>query len=227
MEIGMNRDITEEILEKKIIAIVRGVEKDLLVSLAEALYAGGIRFMEITFDQSGKCPAEETADGIRILSEKMQGRMDIGAGTVLTKEQVVLAKGAGAKFIISPDTNPEVIRETKRLQMLSLPGAFTPSEAQCAYAAGADFVKLFPIGNMGVDYIKAIAAPLCHIPFLAVGGVDNENMPEYLNAGVCGFGIGSTLIRKDWIREGRFSDLTELALKYTKVIEEWNDVHSH
>ena len=223
----MYQEVKKNILEKKIIAIVRGVERASLFPLAEALYAGGIQLMEITFDPSENCSVEETADSIRILSKKMGEYMDIGAGTVLTKKQLVLAGDAGAKFIISPDANPEIIRETKRLQMLSIPGAFTPSEAQCAYVSGADFVKLFPIGNMGVNYIKAIAAPLCHIPFLAVGGVDNKNMLEYLNAGVCGFGIGSTLIRKDWIREGRFSDLTELAAKCTKVIEEWNDVHSH
>ncbi len=219
--------IKELILEKKIIAIVRGIDQSALLPLAESLYAGGIRLLEITFDQSGACPEEKTAEGISLLSRKMRGKMEVGAGTVLTKEQVQLAKDAGAEYIISPDTNPEVIRETKRLEMLSLPGAFTPSEAQCAYAAGADFVKLFPIGSMGIDYIKAILAPLCHIPVLAVGGVDEKNMPEYLKIGVCGFGIGSTLIRKDWISEGRFEELTAHAKKYTNVIEEWNHVHSH
>lgn len=219
--------IKELILEKKIIAIVRGVDQCALLPLAKALYAGGIRLVEITFDQSGACPEEKTAEGISLLSHEMRGKMEIGAGTVLTKEQVQLAKDAGAGYIISPDTNPEVIRETKRLEMLSLPGAFTPSEAQRAYAAGADFVKLFPIGSMGIDYIKAILAPLCHIPVLAVGGVDEKNMPEYLKIGVCGFGIGSTLIRKDWISEGRFDLLTAHAKAYTNVIEEWNHVHSH
>lgn len=219
--------IKELILEKKIIAIVRGIDQSALLPLAESLYAGGIRLMEITFDQSGACPEEKTAEGISLLSREMKGKMEVGAGTVLTKKQVQLAKDAGAEYIISPDTNPEVIRETKRLEMLSLPGAFTPSEAQCAYAAGADFVKLFPIGSMGIDYIKAILAPLCHIPVLAVGGVDEKNMPEYLKIGVCGFGIGSTLIRKDWISEGRFDLLTAHAKVYTNVIEEWNHVHSH
>ena len=219
--------IKELILEKKIIAIVRGVDQCALLPLAKALYAGGIRLVEITFDQSGACPEEKTAEGISLLSHEMRGKMEVGAGTVLTKEQVQLAKDAGAGYIISPDTNPEVIRETKRLKMLSLPGAFTPSEAQRAYAAGADFVKLFPIGSMGIDYIKAILAPLCHIPVLAVGGVDEKNMPEYLKIGVCGFGIGSTLIRKDWISEGRFDLLTAHAKAYTNVIEEWNHVHSH
>ena len=219
--------IKELILEKKIIVIVRGVDQCALLPLAKALYAGGIRLVEITFDQSGACPEEKTAEGISLLSHEMRGKMEVGAGTVLTKEQVQIAKDAGAGYIISPDTNPEVIRETKRLEMISLPGAFTPSEAQRAYAAGADFVKLFPIGSMGIDYIKAILAPLCHIPVLAVGGVDEKNMPEYLKIGVCGFGIGSTLIRKDWISEGRFEELTAHAKKYTNVIEEWNHVHSH
>ena len=223
----MEQNVRELILEKKLIAIARGVQKEELLRLAEALYEGGIRLMELPFDQSGRCTDEETAEKIHLLSEKMEGRMVIGSGTVLTQKQVQLSRDAGAKYIISPDTNPEIIRETKRLQLLSMPGALTPSEVQCAYAAGADFVKIFPAGCMGVEYIRAISAPLCQIPLFAVGGVDEKNLTAFLDAGVCGFGIGSNLIRKDWIAAGRFQELTAYAKEYTNQIEEWNYVHRH
>lgn len=223
----MEMTAKEQFLSTKLIAIARGVEPPAQEPLAEALYAGGIRLLEITFDQRGICPAEKTAETIHRLAQRMAGRMAVGAGTVLTKEQVQLAHQAGAQFILSPDTNLEIIAETKRRQMLSFPGALTPSEIQCAYAAGADFVKLFPAGSLGADYIRAILAPLAHIPVLAVGGIDETAMPAYLDAGVCGFGVGSTLVRRDWIAQGRFAELTALAKRYTTVIGDWNYVHSH
>lgn len=223
----MEMTAKEQFLSTKLIAIVRGVEPHAQEQLAEALYAGGIRLLEITFDQRGRCPAEETAETIHRLAQRMEGRMAVGAGTVLTKEQVQLAHQAGAQYILSPDTNPAIIAETKRLQMLSFPGALTPSEVQCAYASGADFVKLFPAGSLGAEYIRAILAPLAHIPVLAVGGVDETTIPAYLDAGVCGFGVGSTLVRRDWIAQGRFPELTALAEQYTKAIGDWTYVHSH
>ena len=143
--------------------------------------------------------------------------MYIGAGTVLTKKQVRLTRGAGGCFIISPDTNPEVIRETFLCQMVSMPGALTPTEICCAHEYGADFVKLFPITNMGPDYVKAVKAPLSHIKLLAVGGIDETNMETYLKAGVCGFGVGSNIIDKKMLQNSDYKGITELAKKYANV----------
>ena len=96
----------------------------------------------------------------------------------------------------------------------------TPSEAQSAFREGADFVKLFPIDNLGISYAKAIMAPLSHIPFLAVGGVDENNIKDYLKIGLSGFGIGSNIVKKDLISAGKFSEITELAKKYVNAIKE-------
>ena len=95
--------------------------------------------------------------------------------------------------------------------MVSIPGALTPSEIQAAHRYGADFVKLFPITNMGVEYVKAVKATLSHIKFLAVGGINENNMADYLKAGVCGFGIGSNIVNKKMIAENNFDKITELA----------------
>lgn len=207
-----------EIENNKIIVIVRGVKKDDLIPFAEAIYEGGIRLMECTYDATGKVSDEETAAGIEMLAKHFEGKMLIGAGTVLTEKQVELTARAGGKFIISPDTNPEIIKKTKELGLVSIPGSLTPSEATLANRSGADFVKLFPVGVLGTKYIKDLCAPLSHIKFLAVGGVDHENMGEFLAAGARGIGVGSAIVNKTLIAEKNYAAITEAARKYTSRV---------
>ena len=214
----MKNNTINLIERKKIIVIVRGVEKEKLIPLAEAMYNGGIRLLEVTFDARGIIDDKETATNIAMLTKHFGGEMIIGAGTVLTEEQVELANNSGGRFIISPDTYENVIKKTKALNMVSVPGALTPSEVQAAYRYGADFVKMFPITNMGVEYVKAVKAPLSHIKLLAVGGITENNMQDYLKAGVCGFGIGSNIVNKNLLDNNKFEKITELAQKYTKEI---------
>lgn len=217
------KDIREEviqtILSEKIIVIARGVERKKLLPLAEAMYEGGIRLLEITYSADGSVSDEETVQNIKMLAEHFDGRMYIGAGTVLTENQVELTKNAGGKFIISPDTDRSVIEKTRSLGLVSMPGALTPSEIQSAHRFGADFVKLFPITALGINYVKAVKAPLSHIRLLAVGGIDEKNMSEYYKAGICGFGIGSNIVDKKRIEASEFSEITKLAQKYTAVVE--------
>lgn len=215
----MCKKVFDSILNNKIVVIVRGVEKENLIPLAQAMYDGGIRLLEITYDATGKVTDEETAQNIKMLSEHFEGKMYIGAGTVLTKEQVLLTKENGGKFIISPDANEEVIKYTKELGLISMPGALTPTEIQSAHRAGADFVKLFPITNMGSSYVKAVAAPLSHIKLIAVGGVDAGNISEFLKAGAVGFGLGSNIVNKTFIKEGRYDLITEEAKKCVDALK--------
>lgn len=200
--------------ENKVVMIVRGVPAEQMIPLAEAMYRGGIRAMECTYDASGKTPDEETAATIGRLVKHFEGRMVIGAGTVIKESQVELTKKVGGRFIVSPDMNAAVIRKTKALHLASLPGALTPTEAATAQRAGADFVKLFPISTLGAPYLKAIRAPLSHIRFLAVGGVRLENMADYLSAGAVGFGIGVTDADKKAIAENRFDLIEEKCRAY-------------
>ena len=213
------REQTIKAIEKeKLIVIVRGVEREYLIPLAEAMYAGGIRLMEITYDASGKISDEVTAENIALLAKHFGERLMIGAGTVLTEKQVKLTKNAGGRFIISPNTDVNVIEKTKELGMVSIPGALTPTEAQTAHLAGADFVKLFPLDAMGAEYLKAISAPLSHIKFLAVGGINLDNMAKYQKAGAKGFGIGSNIVNKQWLREGKLGEITALAKAYVSAV---------
>ncbi len=216
----MRDDIINAVLKHKIIVIVRGVEQDKLIPLAEAMQKGGIRLLEITFSQDKRVSDEQTAANIRALKQHFGGDMYIGAGTVLTEKQVEMTKQSGGEFIISPDTAPEVIKRTKALEMVSMPGAYTPSEIRLAQKSGADFVKIFPAVNLGAEYIKAVVAPLSDIKLLAVGGINDKNMKEYLGAGVCGFGIGSSIVDKKLIENKNFKAITELAKQYTSLILE-------
>ena len=215
----MKQQTIQRVLDEKIIVIVRGVERDKLIPLAEAMYDGGIRLLEITYSADKSVSDEETADRIKMLAEHFADRMYIGAGTVLTSYQVELTKKAGRRFIISPDCFEDVIKKTTELEMVSMPGALTPTEAQSAARAGADFVKLFPISDLGPAYFKAIKAPLSHIKFLAVGGVNEDNIQEYLDAGVCGFGLGSKIVNKKMNAENDYTGITELAKKYVAKVK--------
>ena len=214
----MREQVIQSVLNEKIIVIVRGIEKDKLIPLAEAMYAGGIRLLEITYSATGNPTDAETAENIRMLSEHFEGRMYIGAGTVLTTEQVEYTAKAGGKFIISPDTNSEVIKKTREVGLVSMPGSLTPSEITLAARSGADFVKLFPITSLGVDYVKAVKAPLSHVRLLAVGGVNESNIPDYLKAGVDGFGLGSNIVNKKMINAGDWNGITELAKRYVALV---------
>jgi 2-dehydro-3-deoxyphosphogluconate aldolase/(4S)-4-hydroxy-2-oxoglutarate aldolase len=202
----------------KIIAILRGISKDKLIKTAEALYDGGIRLLEITFSADGSVSDDDTAEGIAMLCKHFEGRMYIGAGTVLKTSQVFKTAEAGGRFIISPNTDKAVIEETVRLGLVSMPGALTPTEVVTAHNYGADFVKLFPVSNMGPDYVKAVKAPLSHVKLLAVGGVDENNMKDYLKAGVQGFGLGSNLVDKKLVEKEDYEGLTLLAKKFTEAI---------
>ena len=161
----------------------------------------------------------ETAACIRMLAEHFAGKMSIGAGTVLTPKQAVLTKKAGGKFIISPNVDKAVIRKTKALGLVSIPGAATPTEIQAAHKAGADFVKLFPAAQLGTDYLKAVSAPLAHIRYLAVGGIDETNIADYLKSGACGVGIGSNLVNKAWMEAGEFDRITALAKEHVRQVQ--------
>lgn len=212
------KNTIEQIEKNKVIVIVRGVEKEKLIPMCQAIYDGGLRLIECTYDASGKISDEEIAGNIKMLAEYFEGKMLVGAGTVLTEKQVELTKKAGGKFIISPDTNPDIIKKTKEEDLVSIPGALTPSEITLANRAGADFVKIFPMDMMGVKYIKDLKAPLSHVKMLAVGGVTADNMKDYLDAGASGVGIGSGVVNKKLISENNFEEITKLARNYSKNI---------
>jgi len=216
----MKRTI-EKIESEKIIAIVRNVQKDKLIKLCRALYDGGIRLLECTYDASGVTTDVETANKIKLITSEFGEKMTVGAGTVLTEQQVELTEEAGGKFIISPDVNEAVIKKTKTLELVSIPGALTPSEITSAIRYGADFIKLFPVNAVGgLDYIKAVSAPLSNVKFLAVGGVNENNIASYIKAGFWGVGIGNGIVNTKMIENDDYIGITNLAKRFVENSKE-------
>ncbi len=212
------REKTKKWIEQyKVVSICRRLYGEELAKLANALTSGGIGFIEVTFDQADPDCIVKTTEAIAMLAERFEGKLLPGAGTVVTVEQVKAAKDAGARYIISPNTDIDVIACTKDLGLVSIPGAMTPSEILAAHKAGADYVKLFPSGNLGFSYIKDILAPISHVKLMATGGVTEENLPEYLKLGFAGAGVSGRLSDKTLIAEENYAELTRRAKAFSEI----------
>ena len=207
----MKSEIERLVRESRIIAIVRGFAPDICLKLAEAYANGGIRLVEVTFRQDAPETWKDTAAAIKAIAERFGGSVRAGAGTVLTEEQLSMCEDAGGEYMITPNVKPALISECVRRGLVAMPGAFTPSEAVDAWEAGASFVKIFPAGSLGPGYVKAIRAPLAHIPFLAVGGIGPANVADFMKAGCVGAGVGGNLTSKEWISAGEWNKIADAA----------------
>lgn len=211
--------MVSKIKESGIVAIIRGIHQDDLAELAQAIAQAGVQLIEYTFNQSAEDPSEELKQNLSIMLKVVPDGVTIGAGTVLTAEQVQAAYEGGAKFIVTPNTNPEVIRAARERNMGTLIGAMTPTEVEKAASCGADAVKIFPAEALGASYIKAIRAPLSHIPMLAVGGIRLEFIENYMRAGVIGFGIGGSLFDPEIIKRRDFASITRNVRQYVDAVK--------
>ena len=211
--------VMEQLLQEKLVIISRGTPKDRLVKAAVAMADVGIRFLEITFDHTIPDPLSDYREKVEALREALGDRMHIGAGTVLNVDEVRAAHSVGCEYIIAPNTNEDVIRETKKLGMLSIPGAMTPTEICRAWDLGADSVKLFPADDMGMHYITNLRGPLPHIPLIATGGVNPDTIGEYLSRGVNAVGTGITVLRRDLIEAEDYAGIAELAKKHIDAVK--------
>lgn len=214
----MSMDVVAELKRSRFMVLARGVPKDVLVKGVAAIAEAGVTLFESTFDhRRGDCVAEN-ADKIAALVAALGGGMAIGAGTVLSVEEVRAAREAGASFIVSPDSDPAVIAETKRLGMASIPGAMTPTEIKRAWSLGADVVKLFPADDLGYHYIQNLKGPLPHIPLMATGGVTPQTIPEFLSRGITAVGTGITVFRPDLVAAEDYEGIKELARKHVEAV---------
>ncbi len=207
----MKEEIENLVRETRIVAIIRGFSPDTCLRLAEAYARGGIRLVEVTFNPKAPETWKDTAAAIRAIASHFAGEVRAGAGTVLTEEQLQICEEAGGEYMVAPNVNPALIRASSKRGLASLPGALTPSEVVTAWEAGASFIKLFPASALGPGYVKAIHAPLAHIPLLAVGGVNADNLADFLRAGCVGAGVGGTLTNKEWIAEAAWDKIAAAA----------------
>ncbi len=219
---NIQQRVISKINEQKIIVILRGVPTEYIIPVVNAIAEGGISVVEVTFDHSSAEALERTPECIRMIKEHFGDAVEVGAGTVTDCNDVTAAMNAGATFMISPNSDESVIKYTKKMGLVSIPGALTPTEICNAYKWGADFVKLFPLGTDAESYIKAIRAPLGYIPMLAVGGVNHDNCKSIMKTGVCGIGVGSGIVKSaDLVGldpDGDFSFITERVKKYVENV---------
>ncbi|AFH60922.1 bifunctional 4-hydroxy-2-oxoglutarate aldolase/2-dehydro-3-deoxy-phosphogluconate aldolase [Paenibacillus caseinilyticus] len=204
----MNREQGLALLESaRIVAIVRGVKEEHILGVAEALLDGGIPVMEVTLNTEGALGM------ISRLQETFGDRMYIGAGTVLDVEDARAAIEADASYLVTPNTDENVIRYAAARDIPIFPGAMTPTEVVRAWKNGASAIKIFPGASLGIGYIKELMGPLSHIPMMAVGGVTEENIGEFIKLGCYGVGIGGSLINLKEIEAGNYGWVRDKAAR--------------
>ncbi|AEI40092.1 bifunctional 4-hydroxy-2-oxoglutarate aldolase/2-dehydro-3-deoxy-phosphogluconate aldolase [Paenibacillus mucilaginosus] len=204
----MNREQGLALLESaRIVAIVRGVKEEHILGVAEALLDGGIPVLEVTLNTEGALGM------ISRLQETFGDRMYIGAGTVLDVEDARAAIEAGASYLVTPNTDENVIRYAAARDIPIFPGAMTPTEVVRAWKNGASAIKIFPGASLGIGYIKELMGPFSHIPMMAVGGVTEENIGEFIKLGCYGVGIGGSLINLKEIEAGNYGWVRDKAAR--------------
>ena len=208
-----------ELLKKyRFVGIFRHIPPEYALKAAQAMYEGGVRIFEITFDPSRDTTMEETGGIIRQLRDSFGPEVSVGAGTVVSVDFARKAWESGAEFIVSPCTNPAVISYTKKKGILSIPGAYTPTEIMNAYEMGADVVKIFPILPDGDAYLKNVISPLSHIPFMVTGGINPETIEKFLDTGATAVAAGATIVTRDLVERGDFDTIRENARRHTEKI---------
>jgi 2-dehydro-3-deoxyphosphogluconate aldolase/(4S)-4-hydroxy-2-oxoglutarate aldolase len=201
-------DDLQRVLDLGIVAIIRAPSGELLVDVAEALHAGGIDVIEVTFT------VPRALEIIAAVRDRLGERILLGAGTVLDAETARAALLAGAEFIVTPTVALSVIETCRRYDKLVMAGAFTPTEILAAWEAGSDIVKVFPADVGGPEYLKAIQGPLPHVRLLPTGGVNLETLPAFVKAGACAVGLGGALVEKSALERGDMQRIRDLAAAY-------------
>ena len=206
------------ILRERISAIIRTSDQGLAADAIEAAVEGGFKIVEFTLTTPGAIEL--------IASFAKRTGLLVGAGTVLSVELVRQAVAAGARFIVSPICDPQVLAEAATLGVPTIPGAFTPTEMETAYRQGADFVKLFPAPPGGVDYVHAIRGPLPHLRLFPTAGVTPANFTEWLDAGCAGVGFVRSLFEPDDLRRRNFGAIRQRAQLIVERLAKWRVSHS-
>lgn len=215
----MERETIRQIITAgKITAIIRLDDLSAFQDIALALVDGGIRSLEFTLTNRD---ALDTVSQLRsTMHEFENGQAVLGIGSVRRLEQAQLAIDAGAQFLVAPVLVPGMMPLCQQHNIVSVPGAYTPTEIETAWQAGADFVKVFPANTLGPAYIKAILAPMPDLRLMPTGGIDLSNIADYMRAGCVGVGVGSSLVKPAWITNRDWQALRDAAREYQQAVGE-------
>jgi 2-dehydro-3-deoxyphosphogluconate aldolase / (4S)-4-hydroxy-2-oxoglutarate aldolase len=194
-----------------IIAVVRAQKAEQVIPLSEALISGGVIAIEITMT------TPNAIEAIRDARKKLGERAVIGVGTVLTEKVCRDAIEAGAEFVVTPICRTEFVAIARAADRPIMLGAYTPTEAQTAHEAGADFIKIFPADTLGPGYIKALRAPLPHLRIVPTGGVDVNNVGAFFKVGCAAVGVGGSMVTARMLQEEDWAGLTKLASAFVEA----------
>lgn len=195
----------EEVIKRKVVAVIRLQDADKLIKVIEAIALGGVTIAEITMT------VPNAINLIKQVTKEMNNDIIIGVGSVLNADVALQAIDAGAKFVVSPIFKKEIIETAHLNDVPAIPGCFTPTEILTAHDAGADIIKVFPADILGKEFFKSILAPMPHLKLMPTGGVSLSNAGEWLKAGAKAVGVGSALLDKEAINNNNFTRLTENA----------------
>lgn len=210
----MNKaEVLEKIKALGLLAVIRGPSSELTVKMVEALIAGGVLGIEITYSTPN---AEEV---VRTLSTTFGNSIVLGMGTLTKLEQASSAKEAGANFLVSPVCEPALVKSMVDTGLLTMAGALTPTEVLQAYHLGSDVIKIFPGSLGGPAYIKALKGPFPYIPMMPTGGVSATNVAEWFATGVVAVGAGSELCPPQLAKDGKFDEITRRAAEFVQVVK--------
>jgi 2-dehydro-3-deoxyphosphogluconate aldolase / (4S)-4-hydroxy-2-oxoglutarate aldolase len=207
-------EIASRISDLGVVAVIRTAAYSDVAPVCDALVAGGVVALEITLT------VPEAPRAIRENAERFSGRALVGAGTVVSTDQCRQVLAAGARFVVSPISRGELVPICHEAGAPVMLGAYTPTEAQLAHEAGADFIKIFPADKLGPGYIKNIRAPLPHLRIVPTGGVDLNTAADFLRAGCAALGVGSSLVSNDLVKNRNWPELTRLAGEFVRVVRE-------
>ncbi|UUO08419.1 bifunctional 2-keto-4-hydroxyglutarate aldolase/2-keto-3-deoxy-6-phosphogluconate aldolase [Blastopirellula sp. J2-11] len=211
--------IVERVTASGIVAVLRADRPEAVIDIAEALLAGGVNAIEVTFT------VPKAHRVLEAVADRLGGKVVLGAGTVLDPETARLAILAGAEFIVSPAINLQTIELCRRYSKAIMPGALTPTEVVTAWQAGADVVKIFPSDITGPQYLKALHGPLPQIKLMPTGGVNLKTAVDFLKAGACALGVGGSLIEKEAVASGDMQRISDLAAQYVQIVQDFRASH--
>jgi len=210
----MNKlEMLEKVKELGLLAVIRGPSPELTVKMVEALVAGGVLGIEITYSTPN---AEEV---VQTIAKKFGDTIVLGMGTLTKPEQAQSAKNAGAHFLVSPICEINLVKGMVDSGLLTMAGALTPTEVFQAYTLGVDVIKIFPGSLGGPAYIKALKGPFPYIPMMPTGGVNAGNVAEWFATGVVAVGAGSELCPPQLAKEGKFDEISKIAADFVKVVK--------
>ncbi|MGW8250936.1 MAG: bifunctional 4-hydroxy-2-oxoglutarate aldolase/2-dehydro-3-deoxy-phosphogluconate aldolase [Anaerolineales bacterium] len=208
------KQIVAKVEELGLLAVIRGPSADLTVKMVEALVAGGVLGIEITY-------STPDAEGVvRSLANKFGDSILLGMGTVTEPDQVERAKAAGARYLVSPVCDPDLVRAMVASGLPVMAGCLTPTEIFQTYRLGADVIKIFPGSLAGPSYIKAVHGPLPEIPMMPTGGVSADNVKDWFAAGAIAVGAGSNLCPPALAKAGKFDEISRISAEFVQVIRD-------